>query len=199
MHLKNTNTPVAKIKYPGCILLLFLSSCKTSSTTEKIRDGNWANKVTASYFNNLYKINDSIYRSEQPANKAIAFIDSSGIKSILNLRQKKDNPGLLNMRSVKSYHIKMAVNNFTDAEIIQSLLIIKNAPKPLLVHCKHGADRTGVVIAMYRIIFQNWSKEKALEELKDGHYGFHAMYKNIPQYLKTVDTGFIKKSVLSQN
>jgi tyrosine-protein phosphatase SIW14 len=190
---------VAKIKYPGCILLLFLSSCKTSSTTEKIRDGDWATKVTVSSFYNLYKINDSIYRSEQPANKAIAFIDSSGIKSILNLRQKKDNPGLLNMHSVKSYHIKMVTKNFTDAEIIQSLLIIKNAPKPLLVHCKHGADRTGVVIAMYRIIFQNWSKEKALEELKDGHYGFHTMYKNIPLYLKTVDTGFIKKSVLSQN
>ena len=44
--------------------------------------------------------------------------------------------------------------------------ILRDAPKPILVHCQHGSDRTGAVIALYRILFQNMSKVEAIKELK---------------------------------
>jgi hypothetical protein len=52
---------------------------------------------------------------------------------------------------------------------------------------------------MYRIVFENWTKEKALDELKNGNYGFHKQFKNIPGYIMNVNTDSIKKAVLSEN
>jgi protein tyrosine/serine phosphatase len=54
----------------------------------------------------------------------------------------------------QNQNIKMSID-----EIKQSLEIIKNAPKPILIHCWHGSDRTGVVAASYRIIKQNGAKK----------------------------------------
>ena len=64
-----------------------------------------------------------------------------------------------------------------------------------MLHCHHGADRTGLVIAMYRIIYQGWTKDAALDELLHGGYGYHAMWKNIPSYIKHADVEKIRNAV----
>jgi protein tyrosine/serine phosphatase len=94
------------------------------------------------------------------------------------------------------FNVEFVTKHFTDAEIIKALSIIRSAPKPLLVHCKRGSDRTGAVIAMYRIIFENWTKEKALDEMISGDYGFHKRFKNIPAYIKKVDADSLKQILL---
>jgi hypothetical protein len=50
------------------------------------------------------------------------------------------------------------------------LTTIANSPKPILVHCQHGADRTGFMVAIYRIVIEDWSKEAAECELLNGGY-----------------------------
>ena len=47
------------------------------------------------------------------------------------------------------------------AEILQSIM---SSRKPLLVHCQHGQDRTGLVIAAYRVDTCAWTKERAMAE-----------------------------------
>ena len=50
------------------------------------------------------------------------------------------------------------------------LTLIEQSPKPLLVHCEHGEDRTGLVIAAYRVRHCGWAKDAAIEEaLKYGY------------------------------
>ncbi len=49
----------------------------------------------------------------------------------------------------------------------------------VLLHCYHGSDRTGASVAMYRIIFQNWSTTDALAEMKHGGYGFRIQFGKI--------------------
>lgn len=69
-------------------------------------------------------------------------------------------------------------------EIKQSLEIIKNAPKPILIHCWYGSDETGVISAAYRIIGQKWSKKDAIDEFKNGGYGYHEkIYPQLEQLL----------------
>jgi len=85
---------------------------------------------------------------------------------------------------------------FNNKKIIESLKIIKNAPKPILIHCKHGSDRTGVIVAMYRIIFENYSKKEAIKELKTKKYGFHRIFINIPIYIKIVNSNKIREKVI---
>ena len=62
-------------------------------------------------------------------------------------------------------------------------------------HCWHGSDRTGLVSAMYRIVFGGWSKKEAIDELINGGYGYHSMYKNISEFIEKVDIVAIKQRV----
>jgi len=66
---------------------------------------------------------------------------------------------------------------------------------PFLIHCQHGSDRTGLMIAMYRIIYQNWSKDEALDEMVNGGFGYHSIWRNIISYLKKVDIESLKKQI----
>ena len=47
----------------------------------------------------------------------------------------------------------------------------KFTSRPTLVHCLHGEDRTGMVVAAWRILVQGWSPEKAIDEMYS--FGFH--------------------------
>ena len=98
--------------------------------------------------------------------------------------------GLLNTAlSVKTWHIE-------DKDVIRVLKIIrKKEDGPFLIHCQHGADRTGVMSAMYRIVVQGWSKDEAIKEMVDGNYGFHSVWSNIIEYVKDVDVERIKLGI----
>lgn len=177
-----------------CILFL-ITLIGFSIAAQDNRPDNWAKPIKINKFKNLYKINDSLYRSEQPDEKGFKIIDSLGIKSILSLRSKAVDENLIGNLTLQLFNVKMSAELFSDKEIIESLKVIKNSPKPLLVHCVHGADRTGVVIAMYRIIYGGWSKKQAIEEMRKGNYNFHEAYINIIKYLENFDIEKIKSQL----
>jgi protein tyrosine/serine phosphatase len=117
-----------------------------------------------------------------------------GIKTVINLRvyhsdldEIKDT-GLLNEElSVKTWHIE-------DENVIRILRIIRERENgPFLMHCCNGADRLGVMCAMFRIVEQGWTKEEAIQEMVEGGYGFHAVWRNIIEYVKNVDVERIRK------
>ena len=66
---------------------------------------------------------------------------------------------------------------------------------PTLLHCQHGADRTGLITALYRILYQGWSKDAALDEMQNGDFGYHDMWINIPQFLRDIDIVALKQDV----
>jgi len=169
--------------------------CKTIHN----RPTDWAKKITGSKFTALYKLNDSMYRCEQPDSIGFAIIDSIGIKSVLNLRSYHEDSDLVYRLPLKQYNVKINPYYFGDKEIVKALRILESSPKPIVIHCNIGGDRTGVVIAMYRIIYQNWTKEKALNEMKDGGYRFHWIFFNMPYYINEVDIERIKKKISYKN
>lgn len=59
-----------------------------------------------------------------------------------------------------------------DRDIMEALRRMSTATKdhPIYIHCEHGADRTGMLVALYRVIYQGWSPEDAYREwLQNGH------------------------------
>ena len=64
--------------------------------------------------------------------------------------------------------------------------------QPVFVHCQHGADRTGTMCAIYRLVEQGWSKDEAIREITDGGYGFHSVWQNLIKYLRNLDVKAIK-------
>lgn len=158
----------------------------------------WAIKVPNTALSNLYKVDEGIYRCEQPDSNGFKNLEDLGVKSVLNLRNKHSDSLFLIDSQLNCFKVNMEAKDINDEDIISALKILKEAPKPIVVHCKHGADRTGVVIAMYRIIFQNWTKERAIAELKYGGFGFHEALANIPIYLQQVNIIEIRKAVIGE-
>ena len=160
------------------------------------RPSRWAVPLTLPGVRNLHRINDNLYRSEQPSKLGMVNLKKMGIKTVINLRafhsdkDKLKGTNLLNEElSVKTWHIE-------DEDVIRVLKIMRKKENgPFLIHCQHGADRTGLMSAMYRIVEQGWSKDEAIKEMVEGGYGFHAIWANIVDYVKNVDNDRIKKEV----
>lgn len=115
-----------------------------------------------------------IYRSAQldPAGLTRA-VQDHGIKSILNLRGvNSESPWYIaeintaQRLGVQHYDYELtASKELTDAEMDHILALISAAPKPILIHCKSGADRTGLVGALYLYSVEGKSARDADREL----------------------------------
>jgi protein-tyrosine phosphatase len=78
-------------------------------------------------------------------------------------------------------------------EVIRFLQIVGNPRRtPVLVHCMHGADRTGTVCAVYRVVVQGWTKKEAVREMREGGYGFHTVWKDLLDWIDELDLDAIK-------
>ena len=66
---------------------------------------------------------------------------------------------------------------------LRLLALIASSPAPVFVHCKHGADRTGVIVACYRMRQDGWSTARAMDEAK--LYGLSAFQIGMKRYIRT--------------
>ena len=150
---------------------------------------------------NFYQVNDDVYRSGQLNKYNLEYyINSHKIKTILNLRgySKKqyytDEINISNQLNVK--HIDFEISNrvFLDFNKTSQLVkIMRNAKKPLLIHCAGGADRTSMASALYQYVIENKSQKESNKE-------FSIIYGHTPYFRKHViamDNSFenyVKKS-----
>ncbi len=77
-----------------------------------------------------------------------------------------------------------------------SFLKIVTDPKrtPVLIHCQHGADRTGTQCARSNPDGgSGWTKEEAVKEMTEGGFGFHEVWANLPEWIKNLDVEKIEK------
>lgn len=175
------------------VLLASLLLSGSISADKPYRPKAWAQRVPSATLQNLYKVDDDIYRSEQPTRRGFEEIRDKGIRTIIDLRFGHSDAALIEGLDLVLIHVGMTAWDFSEDDIVRALKAIESAPKPVLVHCQYGSDRTGVVMAMYRIVYLNWPKEEALAEMKEGGFGFHWIYLNIPSFIKRVDVARIRK------
>ena len=154
---------------------------------------------------NFHKVNEKLYRSGQPDEDEFESLCTfNEIRSVLNLRENnsdKDEIDAVNKRWKKAvvlYEIPLDTGKIPEDDLYKILTVIRDAPKPLLIHCWHGSDRTGCAVAAYRIVFENWSVEEAISELMKPEYGHHKrIYPNIPELLRKADWKKIRATILN--
>ncbi|RPI76786.1 MAG: hypothetical protein EHM45_11725 [Desulfobacteraceae bacterium] len=161
------------------------------------RPANWAVAISKPGLNNFFKVSDDLYRGAKPEKQGFVELKSLGVKTVVNL--ESFHSGLEKIEESGSglayEHIFMKAWHPEDKEIVRFLKIMADKTKtPVFVHCYHGSDRTGTMVAMYRIFIQNWSKAEALRELKEGGYGFHTIWKNLEKYIHNLDVAKIRKA-----
>ncbi len=91
-------------------------------------------------------------------------------------------------------HIPMTALHVKDDHVV-GFLRIAGAPDraPIFVHCQRGADRTGLMCAVYRIAFQGWTKDQAIAEMTQGGFRFNHGYQNVVNYIRDVDIDQMKQ------
>ena len=162
------------------------------------RDASWAKPVTIAGLPNLNQVTPNLFRSAQPTAEGLAAAQLNlKVLTVINLRESETDALLLQGLQIEEQSVPMNAMHIRKADVIAALKLINagEAKGPVLLHCKHGADRTGVVIAMYRIIYQGWSKAQAINEMKNGGYNFHSVFFNIPAFVKNADIAAYKQAL----
>ncbi|MGF6905860.1 dual specificity protein phosphatase family protein [Fusobacterium sp. PH5-44] len=187
------------------ILANFINHDILCAATEKnIRNKKWATKMNIEGLDNLHKVSDNLYRSAQPTATGMRNAEKLGIGTIISLRSKQKDTPLIKGTNLKLIHVSMRAWNakLEDAIFLMRTLNPNNPifeGKPVLVHCYHGADRTGWIIALYRITYENWNKKDAIEEMLKGGYGYHkSIWKDIVNFLEDINEEEFKELVLKK-
>lgn len=119
---------------------------------------------------NFHQVGDRLFRGAQPRSGGIGKLEALGINTIINLRDTDERARAEERaaRAAGMRHLNIPLKRLgspMNKEITRILAII-NAPQngKVFVHCARGADRTGTVIAIYRITHDKWTSEQAQQE-----------------------------------
>jgi protein tyrosine phosphatase (PTP) superfamily phosphohydrolase (DUF442 family) len=164
------------------------------------RPDTWAQPVNLAGVPNLFRVSDTLYRGDQPSPLGMQNLKKLGIKTVVNLRSLHSDREEIGGIGLAYEHISMKAWHPEAKDVVRFLKIVTDPQRtPVLVHCQHGADRTGTVIAVYRIAVQGWSKAEAIREMTQGNYGFHQIWGNLPRWIQELDIERIKNQAGIRN
>ena len=177
------------------LLLSFLAlACSPTKPPITERPITWSQKLDTAGFGNFYKVDSILYRSEQPHTAGMTFLAGYGIKTVINLRHTRSDKR--EARKTNLILTKVSINTWRLSydDIVNTMKVINTCEKPVLIHCLHGSDRTGCMVAAYRMVFNGWTKEEAIREFREGGYGYHEKwFPGILNILKSLDVEKLKK------
>jgi len=132
---------------------------------------------------NYAKVSEALHRGGQPTAEGFAELRKMGIKTVVDLRALHSDRDKLEGSGLQYVRIYCKAWHPEDEDVVKFLQVLRD-PKnyPVFVHCQHGADRTGMMVAAYRVVEQGWSVEDAAKELDK--FGFHTIWTEIARYLR---------------
>jgi protein tyrosine phosphatase (PTP) superfamily phosphohydrolase (DUF442 family) len=177
-------------------LVLLLAAFATPALAAPPRPQNWASAVAGSHVPNLYRVEPDLLRSAQPDVAGFKELSALGIKSVLDLRAGHADARDAGATVLRFLHIPMRAWSLHDDQVVAALKILADkSNRPLLVHCQKGADRTGAILALYRVVVQGWTKEDALKEMNEGGFHHSSFFRNLDRYVARADIPALRKQL----
>jgi len=137
----------------------------------------WAGSPDTIGVPNFHQVDERVYR---------------GGKLIVDLRTAGEHPIQTEARAVEAagmtyLNVPMSTLGAPSAEAVFKILALieSDSTGPVFVHCKRGSDRTGTVIACYRILHDHWDNRKALQEARS--YGMYRFERAMMHYILKFD------------
>jgi uncharacterized protein (TIGR01244 family) len=161
----------------------------------------WAgDTVEAPGVANFHTVDEHLYRGAQPTPEGIQSLAKLGIKVVIDLREGHEHASLekslVESAGMKYVNVPMrGLNAPTDDQMATVFALLGDSSGwPIFVHCKRGADRTGTVVACYRISHDHWRNAKALQEAR--LYGMSRVEVAMQHYILQFKSGVPEKQPL---
>ena len=124
---------------------------------------------------NFEQVSPILMRGGAPSEKALKELKAAGVKTIVNLRggggASKKEAGIAKAVGLDYYNIPMGYADPNLAKVSSVLDILRDpAKQPVYIHCMHGADRTGMMVGINRVLADGWQFDKAYTEMRGHHF-----------------------------
>jgi protein tyrosine/serine phosphatase len=146
--------------------------------------------IRADGVSNFGRVSDQLYRGAQPSSVGFNTLHNMGVSIIVNFRDEVDPAG--EKREVESLGMKYvgipwsAFSNPSDAQVVQFLDLVRANPQAkIFVHCQRGADRTGTMIAAYRVVIEHQTPQDAVSEMYKYRYA-HFFLPHLQHYITSL-------------
>jgi tyrosine-protein phosphatase SIW14 len=191
-----------------CVTAVVVESAPTArpysfqSPNPSAAPGTNGEKLRIKGVHNTGRISDVLLRGAQPTAKGLAELKKAGVTTIVNLRQEglevEHERKLAESLGLHFFNIPVVGWSLpSDAQVAQFLNLFRDPAGPrVFVHCRYGDDRTGVMVATYRIAQQHWTADQAADEMR--FFGFHYyLYPNMAAYVRKFPAKFASKQVFA--
>jgi protein tyrosine phosphatase (PTP) superfamily phosphohydrolase (DUF442 family) len=162
------------------------SSSEVPRDAKSATDAAWAERVVRPGLPNLWRVSPVLYRGAQPEAEGFAELGRLGVRTVVSLRAFHSDPS--DVGDLRAESISFKFWHPEDEDVARFLRIVTDpANQPVFVHCQHGSDRTGMMIAIWRIAVEGWTKDEALREMTSGPYGYHENMAHLVRYVRNAD------------
>jgi protein tyrosine/serine phosphatase len=177
----------AKMKLFLSLLIVFGAHSSLAQTADETHTG-VNDTIFATDLPNYMVVNPTLSRSGRPTMRGLQMAQSMGMKTIINLeneppaieREKKTAQQMGFQYFISEMDASQTPN---DQEMKKLLTMLQDKSlQPILIHCFHGRDRTGLVVGLYRVFVDGWEPKKAYEEMLAD--GFDPKHRALDQYFK---------------
>ena len=163
------------------------------------RPAEWAQPLILEGLPNLHKVAEGLYRGAQPTAAGFEQLKRLGVRTVIDLRVNHSDQDLLPPAGMRQEVIPMQTWHVDAAAVERFLAIVADSNRaPVFVHCQHGADRTGLMCAIYRVVVCNWDKESAIREMTQGGFGFHPIWLNLAHAVRTLDADALRQALAAR-
>lgn len=141
---------------------------------------------------NVGRVGPHLYRGAQPAPDGYATLKAMGVKTVVNLRTTSSEKHAVEVAGMKSVEIPLSVLSDVNPGTVNAIIdIIKNSDnQPVYIHCRQGQDRTGIVVAAYRMKVGEWSYKDAEAEMQS--FGFNDIWVELKEFIRDYARGLGK-------
>jgi protein tyrosine/serine phosphatase len=135
---------------------------------------------------NFGKVSNTLFRGAQPDSDGIKNLAHLGVKTIINLRMPDDvwKPEASEAQANGILYTNVPLRGLgrpATGQITNLLALIQSLPGPVFIHCEHGCDRTGTIVACYRIQHDQWTMKDAL--LEANKYGLSRLERGMRKFI----------------
>jgi protein tyrosine/serine phosphatase len=157
------------------------------------RPATWAVPMDRAGIPNLHEVAPTFYRGAQPTAEGMRVLSALGVRTVINLRALHDDADLLEGTDLGVESICFNTWHPEEEDVVRFLRLVTDPVRqPVFVHCMHGADRTGMMCAIYRVAVCGWTKDEAIREMTTGGFGYHAMWNDVVRYVQDLDVARIR-------